>query len=312
VSVGIEEIMNSSSNRPKRMPGLVGLAVLYFALLVVSAQSVGAAQVVAGQEQLPYAPPPVMGFGNVLCAPAFACAPPQQASAAPQPSQEPKIRSDQQQLLYEQTRPQQEIPFTPADFDKYVGFYEFAFPDGDVLVSVYRQENRYYWQVENAGQPPTEFFPESRTEFFATEFAAQLSFVTAPDGQVTKLILHEMGVQHMARRVPQAAFQAWVENLRSRMNAHEPSTRTDVALRRQLEAWERMARATAVPPAPIVRTVKGLGRFEGLKFIKTGPHGWDIYEATYSKGDLRCSIMPLSSGGKVNGLECDQVLHTGP
>jgi hypothetical protein len=305
-------MMNSYSKRAKRMLGLIGLAVPYFALLFVSASSVRAAQVIASQEQLPYAPPPVMGFGNVLCAPVFACAPAQQANEAPAPSPDSEIRSDQQQLLYEQTRPQREIPFNPADFDKYVGFYEFAFPDGDVFVRVYRRENRYYWQVENAGQPPTEFFPESRSEFFATEFAAQLSFVTAPDGHVTELILHEMGVQHMARRVPEAAFDAWLEKLKSRMNAHEPSTRTDVALRRQLEAWERMARASSEAPAPMVRTVKGLGTFEGLKFLKTGPHGMDVYEATFSKGDLRCFIMPLSSGGKVNGLECHQVLRPGP
>jgi hypothetical protein len=304
--------MNSYSKRAKRLLGLIGLAVPYFALLFLSAPSVGAAQIISTQERLPYAPPPVMGFGNVLCAPVFACAPARQANDARAPNSESKIRSEQQQLLYEQTRPQREIPFNPADFDKYVGFYEFAFPDGDVLVRVYRQENRYYWQVENAGQPPTEFFPESRTKFFATEFAAQLSFVTARDGHATELVFHEMGVQHMARRVPEAVFAAWLEKLQTRMNAHEPSTRTDVALRRQLVAWERMARANSEPAAPMVRTVKGLGTFEGLKFIKTGPHGMDVYEATFSKGDLRCFIMPLSSGGQVNGLECHQILRPGP
>jgi Domain of unknown function (DUF3471) len=293
--------MNSCSKRTKRMLGLIGLAIPCFALSFVTAQAVEAAQVTAGQEQLPYAPPPVMGFGNVLCAPAFACAGP-----------EPRPRSGQQKLLYEQTRPQREIPFTPADFDKYVGFYEFAFPDGHVLVRVYRQENRYYWQVENAGQPPTEFFPESRTEFFATEFAAQLRFVAAPDGRVTELIFHEMGVQHVARKVPDAVFDAWREKLQSRMDAHKPSTRTDVALRRQLEAWEKTAQLNSEPSQPIVRTVKGLGKFEGLKFIKTGPHGMDVYEATYSKGELRCFIMPLSSSGTANRPECHQVLLTGP
>jgi len=105
----------------------------------------------------------------------------------------------------------------------------------------------------------------------------------------------------MARKVPEAAFEAWLDKLQSRMNAHEPSTRTDVALRRQLEAWERMARGGSEPLAPMIRTVKGLGTLEGLKFIKTGPHGMDVYEATFSKGDLRCSIMALSSAGEVNG-----------
>ena len=304
--------MNSHRKRAQRLPGLIGLALPYFALLFVSAPSVGAARVAPGQAPLPYAPPPVMGFGNVLCAPVFVCAPARQANGARAPGPGPGIRSDQQQRLYEQTRPQREIAFNPADFDRYVGFYEFVFPDGSVFVRVYRLEDRYYWQVENAGQPPTEFFPEGRSKFFATEFAAQLSFVTAPDGHVAELILNETGVQHMARKVPEAAFEAWLDKLQSRMNAHEPSTRTDVALRRQLEAWERMARGGSEPLAPMIRTVKGLGTLEGLKFIKTGPHGMDVYEATFSKGDLRCSIMALSSAGEVNGLECHQALRPRP
>lgn len=299
-------ICYSKSSFAKKMLGVIGVAGCLYVLFFVSARPARGAQATAGQEQLPYAPPPVMGFGNVLCAPVFACAPAQQANGAPAPNR------DQQNLLYEQTRPQREISFSPTDFDKYVGYYELAFPDGHVFVRAYRQESRYFWQVENAGQPPTEFFPESPTKFFATEFAAQLSFVTAPDGRVTELILHEMGVQHMARRVPEAAFDAWLGQLQGRMNAHQPATRTDVALRRQLEVWEKTARTNSEARPPIVRTIEGLGKFQKLKFIKTGPHGMDVYEANFSKGELRCFIMPLTSGGKVNGLECHKVARPEP
>ena len=304
-------ICHSKAGFAKRMLSAIGVTGCLYALFFVSAPPARGAEATARQEQLPYAPPPLMGFGNVLCAPVFACAPVQQASGAPAPSRDSKTRSDRQELVYEQTRPRREIPFSPPDFDKYAGYYEFPFPDGHVFVRVYRQESRYFWQVENAGQPPTEFFAESPTKFFATEFSAQLSFVTAPDGRVTELLLHEMGVQHMARRVPEAAFDAWLTQLQSRMNAREPTTRTDVALRRQLEAWERTARAHPGARIPIVRTIEGLGDLEGLKFIKAGPHGWDIYEATFSKGELRCSITPLTSGGKVNGLECQEVVRPG-
>ena len=295
----------------KRVLGAMGVTGCLYVLLLGGGSPVRGAEATAGHEQLPYAPPPVLGFGNVLCAPVFFCAPAQQANGGPGPSHGSKTRSNQQRLLYEQTQPQREIPFNPADFDKYVGYYEFAFPDGDVFVRVYRQKSRYFWQVENAGQPPTEFFPESATTFFATEFAAQLSFVTVPDGRVTELILHEMGVEHMARRVPEAAFDAWLQELQTRMDAHQPSTRTDVALRRQLEAWERTARTHPQTRVSMVRTIESLGAFRGLKFIKTGPHGMDVYDATFSKGELRCFIMPMTSGGKVNGLDCHKVLHPG-
>lgn len=295
----------------KKMLGAMGVTGCLCLLLLVGGSPVRGAEATVGHEQLPYAPPPLLGFGNVLCAPVFVCAPVQQANAASAPSQESKTRSDQQRLLYEQTQPQREIPFNPSDFDKYVGYYEFAFPDGNVFVRVYRQKSRYFWQVENAGQPPTEFFPESPTTFFATDFAAQLSFVTVPDGRATELILHEMGVQHTASRVSEAAFDAWVQRLQSRMDAHEPSTRTDVALRQQLEAWERTAKTHPETRASMIRTIESLGAFEGLKFIKTGPHGMDAYDATFSKGELRCFIMPLTSGGKVSGLECHKVLPPG-
>lgn len=298
-------ICYSKPSIAKKMFGVIAVAGCLYALLLVSARPARGAEAISGQEQLPYAPPPVMGFGNVLCAPVFACAPAQQSGGAQAPNR------NQQNLLYEQTRPQREITFNPTEFDKYAGYYEFAFPDGHVFARVYREADRYFWQVENAGQPPTELFPESPTRFFATEFAAQLSFVTAPDDRVTELILHETGVQHMARRVPEAAFDGWREQLQSRMNAHQPTTRTDIALRRQLGVWERTARINPEARPPIVRTIVGLGTFQGLKFIKTGPHGMDVYEVTFSKGELRCFVMPLTSGGKVNGLECHEVVPPG-
>jgi len=62
----------------------------------------------------------------------------------------------------------------------------------------------------------------------------------------------------------------------------------------------------------IVRTIEGLGTFQGLKYIKTGPHGMDVYKVTFSKGELRCFIMSLTSGRKVNGLECHEVVRPGP
>jgi hypothetical protein len=262
-----------------RMLGAVRLVFLGGVLLLVALPAVGAAGTSSGQRPLPYAPPPIVGFGSVLCAPVFACAPPNSA---------PATSSGKQRLEYEQTRPQREIPFEPVDFDKYAGYYEFGFPDGHVLARVYRHANRYYWQVENAGQPPTEFFPESPTKFFATEFAAQLSFVRAPDGHVTELILHEMGIQHIAHRVSRAVFEAWLQELRRRISDDRPTPGTDAALRRYLE------------------TVKGLGTFEGLKFVRVGPHGWNAYDAAFADGELHCFIAPLASTGKVNGLECQK------
>lgn len=293
---------------PEWLLGAMGLGVLLCALLVICAPPATGAEAAAERDQLPYAPPPLLGFGDVLCAPSLACA----AIGAPAPTPASKTASDQQQrALYEQTRPQKQVPFAPPDFDRYAGYYAFDFPDGTAYVRVYRSASRYYWQVETAGQPPAELFPESAAVFFATAFPAQVSFVTGPDDHVTGLTFHELGVSHTARRVPQAVYNAWVEELQKRIMANRPSPGTDVAVRRQLEAWERMVKAGQEPRTAILKTIQGLGTFEGLRFIKVGPHGLDVYDATFSKGALRCRIMPLSSEGKVNGLGCSQVIRPG-
>ena len=295
------------------MPVATGLAGLVHTLLLISGPSAHAAQdsvpssagqAIAERQQLPYAPPPVMGFGGVLCAPVLACAPSTPATQAATPRSESQAHADQRRLLYEQTRPQNQVPFNPTDFDKYVGYYEFDFLDGTVFTGVYRSGNRYYWQVESAGQRPTEVFPESAAEFFATEFAAQLSFATGTDGNVTEMILHENGVLHAARRASQAAYDAWLNNLHQRIAADKPSPGTDVVVRRQINAWESLAAANHVPHGPILTTIQNLGAFGTLKFVRVGPHGWDVYEATFSNGRLQCFVAPLSSKGKVSGLEC--------
>lgn len=51
-----------------------------------------------------------------------------------------------------------------------------------------------------------------------------------------------------------------------------------------------------------------LGTLEEVRFVKVGPHGWEVYQASFANGGLRCFMAPLSATGKVNGLDCQQVL----
>ena len=289
--------------KPRGKNALTGLAACFCALLFFGPATADDARAAVGRQQLPYAPPPLLGFGNVLCAPVFACAPVSDSEVAASP--------EERKLLYQQTRPQREIAFNPRDFDKYQGYYEFDFPDGHAFVRLYRSANRYYWQVETAGQPPTEIFPESPTEFFATEFAAQLSFTMAADGRGSEMTLHEMGVLHAAHRVSQAVYGAWLADLRRRISADEPNPEADAALRRQLDAWEQQAKVNPNarnPMPPMARTIAGLGAFQAVRFVKVGPHGWEVYQASFANGELRCFMAPLSAAGKVNALVCQKVL----
>jgi beta-lactamase regulating signal transducer with metallopeptidase domain len=217
--------------------------------------------------------------------------------------------ADHQQLLQEQTRPQKEVPFSQANFDKYAGYYRFA--DVSMFARVYRSTDRYY--VEVTGKGPVEVFPESPTEFFATAVPAQVSFAADRDGQVTEMTLHQAGFLQTASRVSKAAYEAAAAKLQQRIAANEPSPGTQASLLLQLKGWEKgepdyadmgagLASASREQHEQMWTMIRYLGALKGLKFVTVNPNGWDVYLATFSEGTVKCLIAPLSSEGKVTGL----------
>jgi beta-lactamase regulating signal transducer with metallopeptidase domain len=218
-------------------------------------------------------------------------------------------RTDQQRLLFEQTRPQRQVSFTPTTFDKYAGYYWFA--DLSLYARVYRDANRYYVQV--TGKGPVEVFAESPTEFFATAVPAQVSFATDSDGHVTEMTLHQSGYLQIALRVSKSAYQAATAKLRQRITGNLPSPGTQASLRAQLEGWENgkpdyadmgagLATASREQREQMLRMIRYLGALKGLHFVTVNPNGWNVYVAKFSNGSVKCLIAPLSSEGKVTGL----------
>lgn len=218
-------------------------------------------------------------------------------------------RTDQQRLLFEQTRPQRQVPFSPTNFDKYAGYYRFA--DVSLYARVYRDVDRYYVRV--AGKGPVEVFAESPTEFFATAVPAQISFATDPDGHVTEMTLHQGGYLQTALRVSKAVNQAAAAKLQQRIAGNLPSPGVQASLRAQLEGWENgkpdyadmgagLVSASHEQREQMLRMIRYLGALKGLRFVTINPNGWDVYVATFSNGAVKCLIAPLSSDGKVTGL----------
>ena len=218
-------------------------------------------------------------------------------------------RIDRQRLLFEQTRPQNPVPFSPANFDRYAGYYRFA--DVSLFARVYRDGDRYYVQV--TGNGPLEVFAESPTEFFATAVPAQISFATDPRGQVTGMTLHQSGYLQNAPRVSEAVYQAAAAGLQRRIAGHLPSPGAQASLRAQLEGWENgkpdyadmgagLASASHEQREQMLKMIRYLGPLQGLRFVTVNPEGWDVYVATFANGAVKCLIAPLSSGGKVTGL----------
>jgi hypothetical protein len=227
-----------------------------------------------------------------------------QASGAAQ-----AMATQRARLLAEQTRPQREVPFNPVDFDRYEGVYELS---PAAFFHVFRRDDHYFAQL--TGQPAVQWYPESRTEFFATVVAAQISFLVGPHGEVTALVLHQNGFQQTARRVsPQLAARV-AANLRERIRQQRPSPGTAVAIRRQIDSYERTGRALyaqmRTPLAAAAREqaaksaalFKAMGAFRSLRFYKVLPSGVDDYLATFAHGKLEILIAPLGPDGKISTL----------
>ena len=73
-------------------------------------------------------------------------------------------------------------------FETYVGRYDYG--GGKAIMTISREGDRLFAQL--TGQPKFEIFPRSETEFFWKAVPAQVTFVKADDGKVTKVI-HEQG-----------------------------------------------------------------------------------------------------------------------
>jgi Domain of unknown function (DUF3471) len=224
-------------------------------------------------------------------------------SAAPTPAERAR-------LLAEQTQPQKEVPFNAADFDKFVGYYELSSPVA--FVHVYRNGDRLYNQI--TGQQPVELFAESPTEFFETVVAAQWSFVTGPDGQVTEAILHQSGLLRPWLRISNSAYDAFEANLQRRIKENKPSSGTEAAVRRQIEEVERTGHALySEMDAPLAAAAreqqkqmearfKVRGALQSIRFSRVLPDGDDDYLVTFAHTKAEVIITPLSANGKIAGM----------
>jgi beta-lactamase regulating signal transducer with metallopeptidase domain len=210
--------------------------------------------------------------------------------------------------LYEQTRPEKEVPLKPTEFDKYTGYYRLG--DADVFFHVFRRGDRYLTQL--TGQGPVEVFPESPSKFFATVVAAQISFETGPGERVTGLVLHQNGYLQPAAKVSQATYEAAEAQLQRRINDKIPSPGTKASLLRWIRSvedgrpnyddMEPGLAAAALAQAPKIEAgFRQLGAFKTLSFVRVDPNGSNVYQGVFAHGRIEISIAPLAPDGKVSG-----------
>ena len=204
---------------------------------------------------------------------------------APTPDQE-TLRQRQD----DQKKPRQEVQIDPAILDNYVGLYQFG---AYRVFTVTRQDD--HLMVQLTGQEALQVYPESAQKFFYKTVAAQISFVTDPQGRATGLVLHQDGLERPAPRIDQAAAQKLEETFAKRLKGEAPMPGSEAALRHQIETFERgqpdydaMTEALATLTRPQVPKIERqfalLGSLQSISFRGVGFSGWDIYEAKFANG----------------------------
>jgi hypothetical protein len=221
-------------------------------------------------------------------------------------------RYDRAHRAYEQARPRTAVPFASKNFDKYVGYYQLAHSPS-TFTHIFRDGDRFFEQLnteKRLGVPPVEFFPESETRFFATRVAAQISFVTDAQGQATGLVFHQNGYESPATRVDRSVVDGCEAALEQRLKDNAPGPGTEAFLRRYIVACERgdpnyedmspplAAAVRRIQPTRIAKRHHRVGAFKALAFKGVDRRGWDVYEATFTLGQIEYRIAPLTADGK--------------
>jgi beta-lactamase regulating signal transducer with metallopeptidase domain len=207
----------------------------------------------------------------------------------------------------EQKQSRQEVQIDPAILDNYLGYYQFG---AYRVFMITRQADHLF--VELTGLESRQLYPESAQKFFYKSVAAQISFITDPQGRATGLVLHQDGLERPAPRIDQAQAQSLAESYAKRLKGAAPLPGSEAALRHQIEAFEQgqpdydaMTEGLAAVTRPqiprIERQFALLGPLQTISFRGVGFSGWDIYEAKFVNGILINRIL-LTPDGKITGL----------
>lgn len=229
-----------------------------------------------------------------------------QADLNPSPTQNAERRS-------EQALPRSVVPFDPAGFDKYVGYYQLG---PSTIFTVMRAGDHFFSRL--TGQVNVEFFPESDTKFFATVVHAQISFHADGQGRVTELVLHQNGLEQHAPRITEEKAKAIEAALIERVRANQASPGTEAALKHQIESMQEGHRdygaltptfASAIKEAEpvILASLSGMGALKSIKFRSVTPGGMDTYEVVFERGSTQWFITPLTQDGRIAGMSWRRV-----
>jgi CubicO group peptidase (beta-lactamase class C family) len=200
-----------------------------------------------------------------------------------------------------------EITVDSKAVDRYMGVYQFA---PNVLLTFTREGDRLFTQL--TGQPRAEIFPEGEGKFFLKVVDAQLTFNTDAGGKVTQVVLHQNGMEQVAKRVDQAAVDAQAAAAAKRYQDQKPFPGSEAAVRRSIEELRagqpkydlmspEFAELTRRQLPQLTAAIQQLGAVESVTFKGVGQGGADIYDVKFEHGLSEWRIL-MDSAGKVIGI----------
>jgi hypothetical protein len=222
------------------------------------------------------------------------------------------------QLAVEQARPRTAVPFAPEKFDEYVGYYQLdnAPTTLTTFTHIFRDGARFFEQLnieKRGGVLPVELFPESDTKFFAIRVAAQISFLSDAQGRVIRLVFRPNGLERAATRVDESVVYDYEAGLAKRIKHNTASPGAEEFLRRYIVGCEKWQPNFEDMSAALVKAVQRLrpviekrhervGAFKTLVFKGVDRSGKDVYEATFTQGQVEYRIPPLNADGKAESI----------
>lgn len=216
--------------------------------------------------------------------------------------------------LYEQTRPRTAVRVSLAILRQYAGHYRGSRGgsgtfDG-VICSIRPVGSRL--ELQSPGWLPSQVAPESHDKFFCKGMPFQIVFERDETGAVCGFVLHQDGYEDQAVRISRQEANASWKVLATRVAKKMPFPNSETLVRAMIANTRAgIVDETAVTSQlaqlmldQIPRMKKEhaqLGRLKRLTFRGVASNGWDVYDATFQRGQQQWRLR-VRDDGTITGL----------
>jgi hypothetical protein len=157
------------------------------------------------------------------------------------------------------------------------------------------------------GQPAAEIYPETVASFYYKTVDARIDFIPDPPAQITALVLHQQGLDHMAARIDEAQAQRIAAAVSERAQGQTAAPGSEAAVRRLLagiasgapdygQMSPDLASATRAQLPQLRSTLDPLGAVQSVVFQGVGDRGWDLYLVHHEHGLSQVRIQIRADG----------------